>query len=209
MKRKWLIGPVFALCLGGAGWFFLRPEPAPAPVVFTPSPRQVADTEKRLAGVGQTVSGPHSAPAHEPRTLRLSESDLNVVLASSKPLRKLLSSHGIQAVQLVLAEPDKVTLHAAATVQGHTQNIQISGTLVPDPKTGLRYIADSAKIGSLPLPAIVVTSQASNLAARFSHQYLSRLSLSVQSVSVQKKELVIVGVPVKPASPQSASPARH
>ena len=204
-KRKALLGVLLLAVLAGGGWLLLRPAPAPPPVILHPSPRQVADTQDRLTRLDQAASKPGTSP----RTLRVSESDLNVALAASKPLHKLLASHGVHAVQVVLQEPDSIVVHASVTVSGQTRNVQIDGTLAPDPKTGLRFTASGAQMGSLPVPAALVTSQANALAARFSRQFLSRFSLSVQGVYVQKKELVIIGVPLAPASPPTASPARH
>ena len=192
-----------ALIVLSLGWFFLRPGPAPPPVALRPTARQVADTQKHLDALGKTVSKPGTGP----RTLRLSENDINVALASSPSLKKLLTAHGVKAVQVVLQEPDSVVVHASATVQGHVQNIQISGAVAPDPKLGVRFTATSAQVGSLPLPPALVTSEANGLAARFSRQLLSHFSLSVQGVYVQGKNLVIVGLPT--ASPQGASPGRH
>jgi hypothetical protein len=209
LKRKTPLILLLVAVLGVAAWFLLRPKPAPAPVMLHPTPGQFADTQKRLTGLEQAASKSGTGP----RTLRLSENDINVALAGSRPLQKLLASHGVQAVQVVLREPDSVIIHAAATVRGRTRNIQLSGTLAPDPKTGLRFIASGAQVGSLPLPAAMVTAEAGSLAAHFARQFLRRRAFSVQSVSVQKKELVIVGVPTPPplpsASRQSASPGRH
>ncbi len=169
---------------------------------------QVAETQKHLAALGQAVSQPSAGP----RTLRLSENDINVALVSNVGLKNLLTAHGVKNVQVVLQEPDSVLVHASATVQGHVQNIQVSGTLAPDPKTGLRFTATGAQVGSLPLPPGIVTSEASGLANHFARQLLSHFSLTVQGVYVQKKDLVIVGIPRQSspaASPQPASPARH
>jgi len=209
LKRK----PLFILLLlaaaAGLGWFFLRPAPAPPPVVLRPTAHQVAETQKHLDVLGKAVSRPGTGP----RTLRLSENDINVALASNPSLKKLLTAHGVKDVQIVLQEPDSIVVHAAATVQGRVQNIQVSGAVNPDPKLGVRFTATHAQVGSLPLPAALVTSQANGLAARFSRQLLSHFSLSVQGVYVQKKDLVIVGVPSQSAtaaaSQRSASPAHH
>lgn len=197
---------LFSLLAGvGAVWFLLRPAAAPPPVVLHPSAKQVADTRLHLAKLDQAVS----RPAPGPRTLRLSENDLNVMLAANKSVHKLLVSRGVQAVQVVLEEPNAVTLHASLRVKGHTQNIQISGLLLPDPKMGLRFAASSAQAGRFPLPPALITAQANQLAARLSGPVLSRLSLTIQSVAVEKKDLVLVGVPRAMASLRSASPARH
>lgn len=184
--------------------FLPRPSPAPPPVVLHPSAKQVAETQQHLAKLDQAVS----RPAPGPRTLRLSENDLNVTLAENKSVRKLLASRGVQAVQIVFEEPN-VVLHASIRIQGHTQNVQIRGTLLSDPRTGIRFAASSAQAGRFPLPPALITAQANQLAARLSGPVLSRLSLTIQSVAVEKKDLVLVGVPRATASPQSASPVRH
>ena len=183
----------------------LRPAPAPPPAMLHPTARQAAETQQRLATLSHTAAQLKPGP----RTLRLSENDLNVTLASNKPVHQLLLKRGVEAVQIVLQEPNAIILHAAVRVQGHSQNVQISGTLSPDPKTGLRFAASAAQAGRFPLPQALVNAQANQLTARFSRPLLSRLSLTVQSVRVQKKDLVLICAPLTTASPRSASPARH
>ncbi|MGI4787907.1 MAG: hypothetical protein ACRYFS_03550 [Janthinobacterium lividum] len=209
LKRKIPLILLLFLGLIVAAWIVLRPKPAPAPVLLIPTPRRLAQAETHIAELGKAVSNPGPNLKHNPRTLRLSENDLNVYLAGSKSVRKLLASRGVEAVQIVLAEPANVIVHATVRVNSHPQNIQIDGSLEPDPKTGLRFRASSAQVGSLPLPPSVVTAQANALAAHFTSQLHRSFSISVQSVSVQKKDLVIVGLPIAAASPQSVSPARH
>ncbi len=204
-KRKAVLVVLLLAALMSLGWFFLRPAPAPPPAVLRPTAHQVAETQKHLDTLGKTAARPGTGQ----RTLRLSEKDINIALASSASLEKLLAAHGVKAVQIVLQEPDGIVVHASAAVQGHVQNIQISGVLAPDPKLGVRFAATHAQVGRLPLPPALVTSEANGLAAHFSHQLLRHFSLSVQGVYVQKKDLVIVGVPAAAASPPTASPARH
>lgn len=208
-KRKAVLVVLGLLLFGGLGWFLLRPAPAPPPVVLRPTAHQVAEAQKHLDVLGKAVS----RPGTNPRTLRLSENDINVALAGNPSLKKLLAAHGVKAVQVVLQEPDGIIIHASAAMQGQVKNIQISGSVTPDPKLGVRFTAAGAQVGSLPLPAALVTSEANGLATHFSRQLLSHVSLSVQGVYVQKKVLVIVGVPSHStpaaASPRLASPARH
>lgn len=193
------------LAAAGAAWLLLRPAPAPPPVVLRPTPAQVAQTEQHFAKLKDVVVQAKSGP----RTLRVSETDLNITLAANKSVHKLLVSRGVEAVQIVLQEPNRMVIHASVRVQGHPENIQISGVLSPDPKTGLRFTARGAQAGRFPLPQTLVNAQANQLAARFSRPFLSRLALTVQSVSVNKKDLVVVGIPAAKASPQSTSPVRH
>lgn len=205
-RRKIVLVALLLLVLAaGAAWIVLRPLPAPPPVLLHPSAKQVSGAEARLGKLGQAVSG----PGRTVRTLRLSESDLNIYLAGSRSARKLLGTHGVEAVQIVLKEPDGLVIHARVHSHNQTQNIQIEGTLAPDPKLGVRFAASHAQVGSLPLPSPVVTAAANTLSARFSRPLIRRLSLSVQSVGVQKKMLVITGVHLQKASPLSKSPARH
>jgi len=208
-KQKAALIALGLLLFGSGAWLLLRPAPAPPPVILRPTARQVAETQKHLDVLGKAVSKPGTGP----RTLRLSENDINVALAGSPSLKKLLTAHGVKAVQIVLQEPNRVVVHASATVRGHVQNIQISGALAPDPKLGVRFTATNAQVGSLPLPAPIVTAEANGLAAHFSRQLLSHFSISVQGVYVQKKDLVIVGIPTQTpptaASPPTASPGRH
>ena len=196
------LGCIVAVCLGcvGLGWFLRRPAPAPSPVILHPSAAQVAVTQKHLAALDQTASRPG------PRILRLSETDLNVILATSKPIRRMLTSRGVGTVQIVLQEPNALIIHAS--VRGHMPNVLIRGTLIPDSKTGLRFAVSDIQAERFPLPPALISAQASQVTARLSLPMLRRLSLTVQSVSVQKKELVIIGVPAA-ASPQSKSPAHR
>lgn len=205
-KRYAVLGVLLGLgAAAGAAWLLLRPAPAPPPVALHPTARQAAQTQQRLAGLSRAATKFQPGP----RTLRLSENDLNVTLAANKSVHQLLTKRGVEAVQVVLQEPDAVVLHAAVHVGGRVQNVQISGTLSPDPKTGLRFAASGAQAGRFPLPLALVNAQATQLAARFSQPLLSRLSLTIQSVSVQKKDLVLTCVPAAQASPPPASPARH
>lgn len=197
---------IVVVCLGCVGlgiWLLRRPAPAPSPVILHPSAAQVTVTQKHLAALGQTASRPG------PRILRLSETDLNVILATSKPVRKMLSSRGVGAVQIVLQEPNALIIHASVRVQGHVQNVLVSGTLAPDPKNGLRFAVSGVQAGRFPLPPALISAQANQVAARFTQPTLRRLSLKVQTVSVEKKDLVVIGIPIKPASPLSKSPAHR
>ena len=204
-RRRAAIVAVCLGCVGLGGWLLVRPTPAPPPVVLHPSAAQVAVAQKRLTTLDQTVSRPSPGP----RTLRLSETDLNVILATSKPVRKMLASRGVGAVQIELQEPNALTIHASVRVQGHVQNVLVSGTLAPDPKNGLRFAVTGVQAGRFPLPPALINAQANQIAARFTQPTLRRLSLTVQSVSVEKKDLVVIGIPIKPASPQSKSPAHR
>ena len=197
---------IVAVCLGCVSlgiWLLRRPAPAPSPVILHPSAAQVTVTQKHLAALGQTASRPG------PRILRLSETDLNVILATSKPVRKMLSSRGVGAVQIVLQEPNALIIHASVRVQGHVQNVLVSGTLAPDPKNGLRFAVSGVQAGRFPLPPALINAQANQVAARFTQPTLRRLSLKVQTVSFEKKDLVVIGIPIKPASPLSKSPAHR
>ena len=202
-KRRATIVAVCLGCVGLGGWLLVRPTPAPPPFVLHPSAAQVAVAQKRLTTLDQTASRPG------PRTLRLSETDLNVILATSKPVRKMLASRGVGAVQIELQEPNALTIHASVRVQGHVQNVLVSGTLAPDPKNGLRFAVSGVQAGRFPLPPALINAQANQVAARFTQPTLRRLSLTVQSVSVEKKDLVVIGIPIKPASPLSKSPAHR
>lgn len=205
-KRPAVLGIGFGLlAAGGAVWLLLRPVPAPPPVVLHPTTMQIMQTEQHLAKLKDVVTQPKPGP----RILRVSESDLNVTLAGNKSVHKLLVSRGVEAVQIVLLEPNRVVVHASVRVSGHSQNVLISGILSPDPKTGLRFAATGAQAGRFPLPQTLVNAQANQLTAHFSRPLLGRLALTIQSVSVDKKDLVLVGVPAAKASPQLASPARH
>ena len=198
------IGLVLLLCAGSGTWLLTRPLPLP-PVRLHPTVTQIATAQRHLATLNQIATRSGLGP----RTVRLSESDLNVTLSSSKPLQSVLADHGIGAVQIELQEPNVLVIHASMRVHGFWQNVQITGTLVPDPKSGVRFDANRAQAGRFPLPLSFVTAQVDRLAARFSQPLLAHLPLTVQSLSVQKKELVLVGIPLVKASPRSKSPAHH
>lgn len=241
---------IFALVVLGAAslaFFFLRRHPPAPPVILHPTPQRLGQAQRHLDALQSEVLQPETIPlptrpseavplaahrhtarrgvpaARRPalRTLRVSEDDLNVYLAGNLATRKLLGSNGVRAVQLVLAEPANLTIHAAVALKGHTQNVQIDGSLAPDPKIGLRFTATHAQVGRFPLPPAVVTAQANALAARLLKKVHGRLPLAIQSVQVQGKMLMLTGIlvrrslplPQRPARraayPQSASPARH
>lgn len=209
-----------------------RPPPVPPPVVLRPTARQAAQTQRHLDALQQQLqpeetpqesapatrrTAPSQAAPLQPRTLRLSEEDLNVALAGNQAARRLLAARGVKTVQIILSEPANLTIRAAVSVKGRPQNVQLDGGLAPDPKLGLRYTATHAQVGRLPLPPALVTAQANALAARLAGQMRGHLPLLIQSVRVQGKTLVLTGLLVKrsrvrlpaPASPRPASPARH
>lgn len=207
-----------------------RPPPVPPPAVPRPTPKQAAQAQRHIdAFIQQLQPDPAPPPAiapsrlpaplvrPQPRTLRLTEEDLNVTLAGNKAARKMLAARGVRAVQVVLSEPAHLTVRATVIVKGRAQNIQLDGTLAADPKTGLRYTATRAQVGRFPLPPAAVTAQADALAARLSGQMRGHLPLSIQTVRVQGKTLVLTGLlarctsvrPPAPASPRSVSPARR
>ena len=244
MKRKPAILALVVLAGVALAFLFLRRhQPAPPPIVLHPSPQRLAQAQQHLEVLQSEVMQSEIAPARTPlpaahrgavphgatavrqpvlRTLRLSEEDLNVYLAGNPATRKMLVvSTVFEAVQLVLNEPANLTIHAAVALKGRAQNVQLDGSLAPDPKTGLRFTATQAQVGRFPMPPAVVTAQANALAARLLKKVHGRLPLAIQSVQVQGKMLVLTGIlvrrrpaprqapPRKPASPQSASLARH
>ena len=140
MKRKvWLL----LLPLGAAGLLYaLRPPPVPPPLVLHPTAQQSALAERHLTGLRDQILDP---AGRGPRTIRVSQDDLNVYLAGNRTARKLLRSRGVRAVQITLQEPVGLSLRAAVTLQGHPRNVQLDGVLAPDPALGLRFTATHAK----------------------------------------------------------------
>ena len=234
MRRKPALPVLLAVALAVAATLFLRrPPPVPPPVVLHPTAARSTQARRHMQALqqqlrpeapaqeeapprGTRASRPQAVPPR-PRTLRLSEDDLNVYLAEDKAARKILTTRGVKAVQIILSEPSNLTIRAAIVVKGHPQNIQIDGGLAPDPKLGLRFTATHAQVGRFPLPPAVVTAQADALAARLAGQMHGHLPLTVQRVQVQGKMLVLTGLladrsrlkPPAPASPPPASPARR
>ena len=196
VKRKaWLL----LLPLGIAGLLYvLRPQPVPPPLALHPTAKQTALAERRLDGLKDQILAP---TGRGPRTIRVSQDDLNVYLAGNRVARKLLRSRGVRAVQITLQEPAGLSLRAALTLQGHPRNVQLDGTLAPDPALGLRFTATHAQMGRFPLPAALLTAQANALAARFARQMAGRLPLTIQGVQVQGHTLVITGTPVTRTPP--------
>jgi len=203
MKRRsgWLLLLLVGLAAGGAFLLF-RPRPVPAPRVLHPTVRQAALARRHIEGLSQQLT---QTSSRGPRTFKVSESDLNVYLASSQSTRRLLSSHGVHAVQVTLEEPANLILRASVDLNGHPQNVQLDGALAPDPQLGLRFTATHAQIGQFPLPAAALATQANALAARFSRQMAGRLPFTIQSVRVHNKSLLVTGIPLNrrvAASPQ-------
>lgn len=228
MKRKPILLTLLAVLVAVPALLLLRrPPPVPPPAVLRPTPKQAAQAQRHLDALFQQLQPdpappPGTPPSRQPvppkqRTLRLTEEDLNVTLAGNKAARKMLAARGVRAVQVILSEPAHLTVRATVVVKGRAQNIQLDGTLAADPKIGLRYTASRAQVGRFPLPPAAVTAQADALAARLSDQMRGHLPLTIQSVQVQGKTLVLTGLLVRlarvrtpaPASPRSASPAHH
>jgi len=231
VKRKTALLALLAAVAVIALLLLRRPPPVPPPVLLHPTTQQSAQATRHLEALQQelqpeeppqknTRSGRQKASLPAPpklHTLRLSEEDLNVYLAGNQAARKMLAARGVKTVQIILSEPANLTIRAAVSVKGRSQNVQLDGGLTPDPRLGLRYTATRAQVGRFPLPPAVVTAQANALAARLAGQMHGRLPLTVQSVRVQGKMLVLSGLLVKrrrvrphpSASPPPELPARR
>ena len=243
MKRKPALLTLLAVALAAIALLLLRrPPPVPPPVILRPTTAQTAQAQRHMEALQkelQPETSPQEALPQEEmpkgartrqgkaaqekavpprlRTLRLSEEDLNVTLDGSPVARKMLAARGVKAVQIILSEPANLTIRAAVLVKGRAQNVQLDGSLAPDPKLGLRYTATHAQVGRFPLPPAVVTAQANSLAARLAGQMHGRLPLAIQSVHVEGKMLVLTGLliqrtrvrPPAPASPPPTSPAHR
>ncbi len=200
--------------LGGYFYWGLRAAPPP-PVVPHPTVQRVAQATHRLEtlfqpappAAGMHTERPHTPP--KPRTLRVSEDDINVYLAGNAAARALLKSRGVQAVQVVLTPPSVITLHAIFVLHGEPRTVQISGILTPNPTQGVNFAATQAQAGHFPLPSGVVSSQAQTILRGFIIRSHHRLPLTVQSLQIEGKTLVITGLPVSPETLPAASPARH
>lgn len=221
-----MIGKLAAAFLGGlflvsalGGYFYagLRTAPPP-PVVPHPTVQRVAQAAHRLETLFQPAlpaakshaaraEGPPAPP--KPRTLRVSEDDINVYLAGNAAARALLKSRGVQAVQIVLTPPNIVTLHAIFVLHGQPRTVQISGVLTPNPEQGVSFAATQAQAGHFPLPPGVVSAQAQTILRGFVRRSHHRLPLTVQSLQIEGKTLVITGLPVSPETPPAVSPARR
>lgn len=211
-----LLGSLFlASTLGGYLYAGLGSAPPP-PVVPHPTVQRVAQATHRIETLFQPeppVAGPHAerrlhTPA-KPRTLRVSEDDINVYLAGNAAARALLKSHGVQAVQIVLTPPDVITLHAIFIMRGQPRTVQISGVVTPNPTQGVNFAATQAQAGHFPLPPGVVSSQAQTILRGFIVRSHHRLPLTVQSLQIEGKTLVITGLPVSSETPPPASPGRR
>ncbi len=192
------------------GTFFsmrLRPEP-PAPTVPHPTARRVTQATRHLESIFQPPppSSPLS-PIREaaPRTLRVSEDDLNVALAGNAAARRQLRAYGISAVQVLLTPPSNLSLRVAMRVQGQPRRVRIDGTLSPDAKQGLRYTVTRAQVGQFLLPPALATTQAEKLVHGVLQRNHQHSPITVQRVQVADKMLIITGL----AIPTPASPARH
>ena len=219
LSAAFLGGLFLVSMLGGYFYSSLRTAPPP-PVVPHPTVQRVAQATHRLETLFQTVppaAGPHAENQHtpiQPRTVRVSEDDINIYLAGNAAARALLKSRGVEAVQIVLTPPNAVTLHAIFVLHGEPRTVQISGLLTPNPTQGVNFAATQAQAGHFPLPPGVVSSQAQTILRGFVHRSHHRLPLTVQSLQIEGKTLVITGLPVSPEisspeTPPPASPARR
>ncbi len=214
------LGSLFLVStLGGYLFSGLGTAPPP-PVVPHPTVQRVAQATHRLETLfqpeppaagphakGLQAKGPHTPP--KPRTLRVSEDDINVYLAGNAAARALLKSHGVQAVQVVLTPPNAITLHAIFILRGQPRTVLISGIVTPNPTQGVNFAATQAQAGHFPLPPGVVSSQAQTILRGFIVRSHHRLPLTVQSLDIEGKTLVITGVPVSPENPPPASLAHR
>ena len=208
--------PVLAalFIVSALGTFFslrLRPEP-PLPAVPHPTARRVAQATQHLELLLQPPPPSSSTSSPQPvgpRTLRVSEDDLNVTLAGNAAARRQLRAYGISAVQVLLTPPSNLSLRVAMKVQGQPRRVRIDGTLSPDAAQGLRYTVTRAQVGQFLLPPALATTQAQKLVHSFLRRAHQHLPLTVQTVQVADKTLIITGLPTPPATPPAASPARH
>lgn len=209
------LGSLFLVStLGGYLYSGLGSAPPP-PVVPHPTAQWVAQATHHLETLFQPAppaaappaKGPHLPAA--PRTLRVSEDDINVYLAGNAAARALLKSHGVEAVQIVLIPPNSITLHAIFILRGQPRTVLISGIVTPNPTQGVNFAATQAQAGHFPLPPGVVSSQAQTILRGFIVRSHHRLPLTVQSLEIEGKTLVITGVPVSPETPPLASPAHR
>lgn len=214
LSAAFLGGLFLVSALGGYFYSGLRTAPPP-PVVPHPTVQRVAQATHRLETLFQPAPpapGPHAEgplTPLKPRTLRVSEDDINVYLAGNAAARALLKSRGVQAVQIVLAPPNSVTLHAIFVLRGQPRTVLISGVLTPNPTQGVNFAATQAQAGHFPLPPGVVSSQAQTILRGFIVRSHHRLPLTVQSLQIEDKTLVITGLPVSPETPPPASPGRR
>ena len=209
-----LTGLFLGSVLGGYIYAGLRTAPPP-PVVPHPTVQRVAQATHRLDLLFQPAP-PAARPDAEsppappkPRTLRVSEDDINVYLAGNAAARTLLKSRGVQAVQIVLTPPNVATLHAVFVLHGQPRTVLIRGLLTPNPAQGVNFAATQAQAGHFPLPPGVVSAQAETILRGFVRRSHHRLPLTVQSLQIEGKTLVVTGLPVSPETPAAASPVRH
>jgi len=215
-----VLGGLFLVsALGGYLYSGLGTAPPP-PVVPHPTVQRVAQATHRLEtlfqpappAAGSHAEGTPAEGAHapvKPRTLRVSEDDINVYLAGNAAVRALLKSRGVQAVQIVLIPPNSITLHAIFVMRGQPRIVLISGLLTPNPVQGVNFAATQAQAGHFPLPPGVVSSQAQAILRGFIVRSHHRLPLTVQSLQIEGKTLVITGLPVSPETPPAASPGHR
>ncbi len=214
LSAVFLGGLFLVSVLGGYFYSGLRTAPPP-PVVPHLTVQRVAQATHRLEtlfqptppAAGPQAEGPRPPP--KTRTLRVSEDDINVYLAGNAAARALLKSRGVQAVQIGLVPPNSITLHAIFVMRGQPRTVLISGILTPNPTQGVNFAATQAQAGHFPLPPGVVSSQAQSILRGFVHRSHHRLPLTVQSVEIVDKTLVITGLPVSPETPPPASPAHR
>jgi len=206
---------VFALLVLAGGALVLTRKPVPPPDVAVYTPRQAQAAQEHVSAVRAQLEQPDAHqnlsaadPAvvqhvHQPHgpdlvRLQLSQADLNAYFATSPPVKAMLTSHHVRAVQMLLKAPRGITVRATMLRGGHPYNIQIETIVRADPKAGLRVTATGAQVGRLPLPPALVTAQANKIAGQMAGKMRGRLPLVLQDVRVQGDRLVLIGLPRGP-----------
>ncbi len=199
-RRRLLLLALFLLA--GAAVLRLRPRAVPAPVVLRYTPQQAAAAQERLDTLRDQVAppahiigarGPSAGRSVSPIQLNISQADLNTYLATNPRVRALLAAKGVRAVQVILSPPQGATFRAAVIYKGQRANVQVTGTLLPSPRTGLRLHVLGAQVGRLPLPPSVVSAQADKIAAQIVGRAQGRLPMTVEQVQVTNGHIALIG----------------
>jgi hypothetical protein len=162
---------------------------APEPVVNAPAPSSSAtnlqiDSQRAVSNTSQ---------GNGIRTIRISDNDINVVLAGDAGVISDMKSKGLTNAHIKFADPSNVSFSATVQKDGHAQSITIDGTLATSTDGDLSYSPHAVRLGALPLPESTFDKLIRRECDGVLKLGIQRLPISVQTVAVKNHQLILSG----------------
>jgi hypothetical protein len=167
----------------------------------------VAKAQQRLNEALTPVAAPAiaKAPDHnrvnsETKTnklvsVRISESDVNTVLAGSSQVIADLESHDVSYVQVKFIKPNIVLVSGQLSRNGSNQSITVSGILNAASDGELAYHPQSVKLGALPVPESTFDKLIQRESTRILNASLPHIPFIVTGISIKNHQLLLTGTP--------------